>query len=42
MNPATKILKEMEKANSFEKRVDRAMSYKEVNSGEDNDGMSNV
>ena len=36
-NKATKILKEIEKANSFEKRVDRAMEYKEVNSGEDNE-----
>ena len=37
MNKVQEALKEIEKANSFEKRVDRAMGYIEVNSGEDND-----
>ena len=27
MNPATKTLQEIKEANSFEKRVDRAMGY---------------
>ena len=37
MNKATEALKEIKEANSFENRVDRAMGYEEVNSGEDND-----